>query len=73
MNGSEPEVDLAGPEDDAVAAGSDDDEIARVLDPVGDTGATVPGDRAPAQRVALAPGGEDLIAVRVDRAVEATA
>jgi hypothetical protein len=35
-NGSEPEVDLAGAEDDALPVGGDDDEATPVVDPVGD-------------------------------------
>ncbi len=36
-NGSEPQVDLTGTESDAVAAGGDDDEVASVVDAVGDS------------------------------------
>ncbi len=36
VEASEAEVDLSGPEGDAVAAGDDDDEAAAVVDPVGD-------------------------------------
>ena len=36
-NGSEPQVDLAGTESDAVAAGGDDDEVTPVVDAVSDS------------------------------------
>jgi ribonuclease E len=38
------EVDLAGADGDAVSAGSDDDQVAPVVDSVGDAGAAVPGN-----------------------------
>ena len=61
-------MDLAGAEGDAVAAGGDDEQVAPVVDPVGDACAPVPGDLAPAQGVALAPGGEDRVGVGLDPA-----
>ena len=62
-NGSEPEVDLAGAEDDALAAGSDDSSGRQSPRSVGDSGPAIPGDCPAVQCVARTPGGEDFAAI----------